>query len=113
MIIKLARHACPGRRACSQPLLTGAVQPHRSFFNDFKNKNKIEGEEDKGRRALPEPPKAFYWNWLSAAYKYGFYNPFFRNTKDKLLRFFTSFRKSKEEREWERLGYFARFVRQT
>ena len=62
---------------------------------------------------LPEPPKAFYWNWLSIMYKYGFYNPFFRNTKDKLVRFVTSFRKSKEQREWEQMGYFGRFIHQT
>lgn len=114
MINTLARNAGRSRRVCTQPLLARTGLPHRPFFNNSKDKhNKIGNHDEKARRGLPEPPKAFPWNWLSAAYTYGLYNPFFRNTKDKLLRFFTGFRKSKEEREWERLGYFGRFVRQT
>jgi len=59
---------------------------------------------------LPEPPKAFYWHWLSAIYKYGIYNPLFRNTKDKMVRFFGSWMKSKREREMEQKGFFGRFT---
>ena len=59
---------------------------------------------------LPEPPQPFYWAWLSAIYKHGFYNPLFRNTKDKVVRFFGSISKSQEQREWEQKGFFGRFI---
>lgn len=111
MIIKFAaRH---GRAGASwhQPLLRRSVQQqHRLFFNDFKNRGKVDEPKERIKGQLPEPPKAFYWTWLSALYRHAFYNPFFRNTKDKLLRFFTSFQKTKEQREREKMGYFGRFV---
>ena len=87
-------------------------QQRRTFLNDPKNKAKLNEGKEKIKGMLPEPPKAFFWNWLSTLYTYGLYNPLFRNTKDKFLRLFSGLTKSKEQQEWEQRGYFGRFFKQ-